>query len=83
MGEIYYPRPMTSMLLNSPSLKFVFDLPLPAGIFYFPVSNFCRNWPYIPQNSKRRICMEFRGIACTEFLISLLVQSETFTSTYM
>jgi hypothetical protein len=28
MGELYYPRPMTSMFQNSPSFKFFFDLPL-------------------------------------------------------
>jgi hypothetical protein len=26
MGELYYPRAMTSMFQNSPTLKFLFDL---------------------------------------------------------
>ncbi len=28
MGELYYSRPKTSMFQNSPSFKFLFDLPL-------------------------------------------------------
>jgi hypothetical protein len=28
MGELYYPRPMTSMFQTSPSWKYFFDLPL-------------------------------------------------------